>query len=212
MEPAEPFVFVSEKVAGVDTPGTVAFTVYGPPAVALELTLTEARPEPLVTAVTVEAMPAPLPGPAKLTVKPGSGLLLPSFTKATNGLLNAVLMAAVWPLPADAVMDAGTAAEILRFNVAFAVCGELLESRTVKTALLEPGAVGVPVMTPAGLMDKPAGRPMAVQLYGATPPAADMVNEYGMPTPPLGSEDVVTFTGPVTVRFMTTSAMFTPLA
>ena len=84
MEPAEPFVFVSEKVAGVDTPGTVAFTVYGPPAVALELTLTEARPEPLVTAVTEEAMPAPLPGPAKLTVKPGSGLLLPSFTKATN--------------------------------------------------------------------------------------------------------------------------------
>ena len=74
-------------------------------------------------------------------------------------------------------MDAGTAAEILRFNVAFAVCGELLESRTVKTGLMEPAAVGVPVITPAGLMDRPAGRLIAVQLKGATPPAADMVNE-----------------------------------
>src|SRR6185369_10102087 len=40
-------------------------------------------------------------------------------------------------------------------------------------------------------MDSPGGRPVADQLSGATPPLAVTVNEYGVPTVPLGRAVVV---------------------
>src|SRR6202030_2894213 len=93
---AAPAVLVKEYVAGAATPGTVAFTVYGPPAVALAVTAAVATPEALVTAVTV-VMLAPLAGPVNVTVTPATGLLLPSFTVATSGLANAAVTCALCP-------------------------------------------------------------------------------------------------------------------
>ena len=51
-----------------------------------------------------------------------------------------------------------------------------------------PGAVGVPVMTPAVLRVKPAGNtlPLASEnVYDGTPPVAEMLALYGFPTTPL---------------------------
>ena len=45
-------------------------------------------------------------------------------------------------------------------------------SVTVMVGVLLPAAVGVPVMTPAALMDRPAGRLVAVKVYGGVPPVA----------------------------------------
>ena len=58
-----------------------------------------------------------------------------------------------------------------RFSVAVRCVG-LVESVAVMTAVKEPAAVGVPVMEPPALMESPAGRPVAVKVYGAVPPVA----------------------------------------
>ncbi len=39
-----------------------------------------------------------------------------------------------------------------------------VESVTVMTALLVPAVVGVPVIVPVGLIESPAGRPVAVKV------------------------------------------------
>ena len=51
----------------------------------------------------------------------------------------------------------------------------VLESVTVIEGVLMPVAVGVPVMAPEELMLRPAGSPVADQVYGAVPPVAAMV-------------------------------------
>jgi len=43
--------------------------------------------------------------------------------------------------------------------------------------VLVPAAVGVPEMAPVELMLRPAGRPVAVQVYGAVPPLATIEAE-----------------------------------
>jgi hypothetical protein len=53
----------------------------------------------------------------------------------------------------------------------------VLESVTVIEGVLVPAAVGVPEMAPEELMLRPAGRPVADQVYGAVPPPAAMVAE-----------------------------------
>ena len=53
----------------------------------------------------------------------------------------------------------------------------LVESVTVIVGVLVPAAVGVPEMAPEELMLRPAGRPVADQVYGAVPPPAAMVAE-----------------------------------
>jgi hypothetical protein len=108
-------VFVKAKEAGADAPLTVAFTVYDP-AVALAVKAGEvATPEAFVFTVAV------VPPPAKVPLAPEAGALnvtlaaetkLPpaSFTVATSGLLKAVLIRALWPLPDVAVMVPGVPA------------------------------------------------------------------------------------------------------
>jgi len=73
----------------------------------------------------------------------------------------------------------------------------LVESVTVITAVLFPaGPVGVPVITPAALIESPAGKPVAVKVYGAVPPLAlTVVAVYATPTTPAGSEVVVIASG-----------------
>ena len=46
----------------------------------------------------------------------------------------------------------------------------LLEVESDKTTVEVPAAVGVAEITPAAFIDNPAGRPFAVQVYGAAPP------------------------------------------
>ena len=53
----------------------------------------------------------------------------------------------------------------------------MLESVTVIEGVLVPAAVGVPEIAPVELMLRPAGSPVAVQVYGAVPPPAAMAAE-----------------------------------
>jgi hypothetical protein len=53
----------------------------------------------------------------------------------------------------------------------------VLESVTVIEGVLVPAAVGVPDIAPEELMLRPAGSPVAVQVYGAVPPPAAMAAE-----------------------------------
>ena len=57
--------------------------------------------------------------------------------------------------------------------------------------VLVPVAVGVPEIAPVELMLRPAGRPVADQVYGAVPPPATIEAEYAAPVKPLGSEAVL---------------------
>src|SRR5947207_8408073 len=96
---AAPAVFVSEKSAAVATPATLAVTVYGPPATLLAVKVADvATPLPLVVAVFTPPakLPlAPLPGAPNVTVTPATGLPPASFTVATSGAANAVLIVAL---------------------------------------------------------------------------------------------------------------------
>ena len=63
---------------------------------------------------------------------------------------------------------------------------------TVK--LVVPGAVGIPVISPAALIDKPLGRelPLASEkVYEGTPPVAEMLALYATPWTPFGRLVVV---------------------
>src|SRR5690348_17428959 len=93
--------FVSEKFAEV-APGTLATTLYGPPAVPFAVNVVDvATPLALLTAVFVPVnVPlAPLGGAVDVTVAPLTGLFPASVTVATNGAANAVLIAAPSPAP-----------------------------------------------------------------------------------------------------------------
>jgi hypothetical protein len=80
--------------------------------------------------------------------------------------------------------------------LAVAVRWGLVESVTVIAAVLvPPGPLGVPEITPPALIESPAGKPVAVKVYGAVPPAAaTVVAGYATPTIPLGSAVVVIVT------------------
>ena len=108
-----PAVFVSEKPAAVSTPLTVAFTMYGPPGVALAVKADDvATPFASVVAVTKFKPPAnvalePKVGEVNVTVAPLTGLAPASLTVTISGAANAVLTGALCPLPLVAVIDAG---------------------------------------------------------------------------------------------------------
>jgi len=66
-----------------------------------------------------------------------------------------------------------------------------VESVTVTFTVPELAAVGDPAITPPVLIVKPAGKPVAAQVYGAVPPAATNVAEYALPAGLLGKAAVV---------------------
>ena len=108
-----PWLLEREKGAWVPTPVTPAFTVKGP-VMALAVKVADvAIPEALVVAVaTLPAKDplAPLVGAVKVTVWLPTGLPKVSFTVATSGLVNAVLMMALCGVPPVAAMDAAAPA------------------------------------------------------------------------------------------------------
>ena len=108
---AGPATLVSEKAAGVETPDTVAFTVYVP-AVLFAVNAGEvATPLVFVVAVAVappaKVPPAPLEGAVNVTVTPLSTFPPLSFTIACKTELKAAPTVAVWPLPLCVVTLAG---------------------------------------------------------------------------------------------------------
>jgi hypothetical protein len=66
---------------------------------------------------------------------------------------------------------------------------------TVTVNVPETAFVAIVLMTPAALIEYPAGRPVAVHEYGISPPVAASVVEYDKPTSPLGSDAVVMASG-----------------
>ena len=50
-------------------------------------------------------------------------------------------------------------------------------SFTISDGVCVPAAVGVPVIVPLPLIERPAGKPVADQMYGAVPPVAVSVAE-----------------------------------
>lgn len=79
-----------------------------------------------------------------------------------------------------------------------AVTAGLSLSATLAVKVLVPVAVGVPEMTPAVLMDKPAGSAPEdmVNVYGAIPPEAARVVLYATVVTAIGTEVVVIDTVP----------------
>ena len=108
---AGPGIFVSEKLAGVATPATVAATLYDPAELFAAKVGEVATPEALVVALTdnepAKAPLGPEDGAVKVTVTPETGFPPESSTVAVNGLANELLMATLWPLPPVAAMLAG---------------------------------------------------------------------------------------------------------
>src|SRR3954453_18581907 len=71
-------------------------------------------------------------------------------------------------------------------------------SGAVTVTLEVPAVVGVPEMTPLdALRDRPAGSPVAVQLYGVVPPDALSVNDTPVPTVPVWVAGLVRVNAPV---------------
>ena len=62
-----------------------------------------------------------------------------------------------------------------------------LESFTVSEAICVPAVVGVPLIVPLLLIERPLGRPLADQVYGELPPVAARFAEYAVPTVPAGN-------------------------
>jgi hypothetical protein len=90
------------------------------------------------------------------------------------------------------VMERAGVTVIDRFAVT--VCGVGLESFTCTMKLVVPVAVGLPVMAPVALIDKPAGNtlPLASEkVSGGLPPVAVTVAVYELPTTPFGRPVVV---------------------
>src|SRR5258707_1232368 len=165
---------VSEKFAGVETPVTEAVTLYGPPTVPLAVKIAAvATPCALVTAVLTPPanVPlAPLVGAVKVTVTPFTGLLDASLTVACSCVANAVLMVALWGVPAVALILAGALAKLVNANFFFLIIRGPPRStffpyptlfRSVKIA-----AVATPCALVTAVLTPPANVPLA-PLVGA---------------------------------------------
>src|SRR6185437_3046458 len=71
-------------------------------------------------------------------------------------------------------------------------------SCAVTVELKVPAADGVPEIRPVEeLIDRPVGRPVADQVYGAVPPLADICRLLAVPTVPVWLPGLVTVTPPV---------------
>ena len=86
-------VFVRLKVPAVALP-VEAVTVYGPPTVPLALTAVVASPAAFVVADAV-LMLAPVPGPVKPTMAPGTGLFAESLTVTESAVAKAAFTMAL---------------------------------------------------------------------------------------------------------------------
>jgi len=87
---------------------------------------------------------------------------------------------------------------MVMLSFAAAVCVGCDESLTEKEMVEVPTEVsaGVPEMEPLELpMERPEGKPAALNVYGAAPPVAEMDAEYAPPAVPLERLVLVMFSG-----------------
>ena len=99
------------------------------------------------------------------------------------------------PLLSDVVLTV-RAEPITSGYCAVAVCTGCELSVTATETLKLPVAVGVPMMDPLlKLMERPAGSPVADQVYGPRPPVARTVAEYVLFAVPFGRLVVVILSG-----------------
>src|SRR5947207_3268804 len=173
---AAPAVFVSEKSAGVATPATLARSEERRVGTECSVQFADvASPMTLVVAVFTPAanLPrAPLHAALLVTCTPAIGSPPPSFTVATSGAANAVLIVALCGVPLVAVMLAAAAAVFVSeksagvatpATLAVTVYGPPATVLAVKVAdVATPLPLVVAVFTP------PAKLPLA--------PVADAVN------------------------------------
>jgi len=118
---AGPAKLVSEKLAEVDTPATVAVTVYVPAMLSAVNAGAKAIPSAFVAAVVTPPakLPlAPLAGAAKVTTTLFTGLPPTSFTVACSAVAKAVLIATLCGVPAVAVTLAGGPAWLVKAKLA----------------------------------------------------------------------------------------------
>jgi hypothetical protein len=104
MKVAELFTFVSEKLAGLDTPDTVALTTYEPVVLFAVNDGEVATPCAFVVAVAAFAMPGnvplvPLAGAVNVTIAPLINSPRLSVTVASSGMTNGVFTVAVCGVP-----------------------------------------------------------------------------------------------------------------
>src|SRR5690349_24167204 len=107
MSDAAPARFVSEKLAGEATPLADPVTLYAPATLLAVKTAAVATPCAFVVAVftpPANVPLAPLPGAAKVTVTPLTGLVNESLTVACSCVAKAELTVAFCGVPAVAVM------------------------------------------------------------------------------------------------------------
>ncbi len=181
---AGPTVFVSEKLAGVATPATDAVTLYGPPAVAFAVNVAEVA-TPLAFVVAVFTPPAkvplaPLPGAVNVTNTPLTGLFPASRTVACSCVANAVLIVALWGVPAVAVMLAGGPVTVKSTPL-------LATPATVTTTfpVVAPVGTGITIVVAFQVVATPAGVPLNVTvLVPCVVPKFVPVIVIGTPTAP----------------------------
>jgi hypothetical protein len=159
---AAPTRLVREKFAEV-APVALATTLYGPPAVELEVNATDvATPLAFEVAVftpPVNVPPAPLPGGVNVTTTPPTGLFPASVTVATKGAANAVLIVALCPEPLVIVTFAAEPARLVREKFAEVAPAALA------TTLYGPPAVELAVNA------ADVATPLAFEVAVFTPPA-----------------------------------------
>src|SRR5215467_14935471 len=146
MVEAEPTRLVSKKFAGEETPETEAVTVKEPAVVLAVMTAAVATPEAFVVAVVTPPanVPlAPLPGAAKVTTAPITGLLNESLTVACNCVAKAVFTVALCGVPAVAVIVAGTPATPPAGLKAAKMAPQLLAGDSVAEAETLPAAAWI---------------------------------------------------------------------
>ena len=123
------------------------------------------------------------------------GLLLVNwkFVSCVVGCDNVTITLVCRPIPTLALLRLilAPAALMLMGRFAIAVSCGMVESVTVTVTVVLPNDVGVPVTWPEVLIERPVGRPIALNVYGPVPPVAATVAAYATPVVPAGSELVV---------------------
>ena len=115
-------------------------------------------PDPSDTTLTMfpppaNVQPGPLAGATKVTVAPGTGLLLISCTATTSGAANCVLIFALWPEPLTGVIEV-TPGVIVAVVVADVKPGaDAFESRTNVMKAMQGHIIGKAVYS--GLFRRP---------------------------------------------------------
>jgi hypothetical protein len=119
-----PAMFVRSKLAGVDTPATLAVTVSAPDVPFAVNAAEVATPLALVIAVvTLVVVSANMPlandaGAVNVTIAPLTGFWPLSTTVATSGTANAALIAALCGVPLVAAIAAGAPVVFVRLKLA----------------------------------------------------------------------------------------------